>query len=140
LLDLAGTVAKQLGSGQVTVSGEGAVALADPEETGKVLLNLLLNAVEASGGEGSVSVEVGSDDSAWVRVRDQGCGMSAEFLRTRLFKPFSTTKEKGLGIGLYQCRQIVKAHGGRIDVRSEEGKGSTFTVMLPKSVKSADSE
>jgi putative PEP-CTERM system histidine kinase len=132
LLDLAGSVAKQLGFGQVSVSGKEAVAHADPEETGKVLLNLLLNAVEASGGVGSVSVEVGSDDSAWVRVSDQGCGMSAEFLRTRLFKPFSTTKEKGLGIGLYQCRQIVKAHGGRIEVLSEEGKGSTFTVMLPK--------
>jgi putative PEP-CTERM system histidine kinase len=140
LLDLAVTVAKQLGRGQVTVSGQEAVAHADPEETGKVLLNLLLNAVEASGGEERVAVEVGCDDYAWIRVSDQGCGMSAEFLRTRLFKPFSTTKDKGLGIGLYQCRQIVKAHGGRIDVQSEVGKGSIFTVMLPKAVKLADSE
>lgn len=132
LLTLAGTVTKQLGSGRVTVTGHEALASADPEEIGKVLLNLALNAVEATGGTGNVAVEVGGDESAWVRVTDQGCGMSAEFLRTRLFKPFSTTKEKGLGIGLYQCRQIVKAHGGRIDVQSEAGKGSVFTVHLPK--------
>jgi putative PEP-CTERM system histidine kinase len=138
LLDLAGTVASQLGNGQVTVTGKEVVAHVDSEETGKVLLNLLLNAVEASGGEGGVAVEVGCDDSAWIRVSDQGCGMSAEFLRTRLFKPFSTTKDTGLGIGLYQCRQIVKAHGGRIEVRSETGKGSTFTVMLPKGEKTVD--
>ncbi|MDD2335122.1 MAG: PEP-CTERM system histidine kinase PrsK, partial [Geobacteraceae bacterium] len=128
LLTLAGTVAKQLENGHVTVSGHEAVALADPEEMCKVLLNLLLNAREASGGTGGVTVDVGCDKSAWFRITDHGCGMSGEFLRTRLFKPFSTTKDKVLGIGLYQCRQIVKAHGGQIDVQSEVGKGSTFTV------------
>jgi putative PEP-CTERM system histidine kinase len=140
LLELTGAVVRQLGSGLVTVSGKDAVAHADPEETAKVLLNLLLNALEASAAGTCVAVEVGCDDSAWIRVSDQGCGMTAEFLRTRLFKPFSTTKEKGLGIGLYQCRQIVKAHGGRIDVRSEAGKGSTFTVILPKIEKAGNRE
>ncbi|MGO9613952.1 MAG: ATP-binding protein, partial [Dissulfurispiraceae bacterium] len=48
-----------------------------------------------------------------------------------LFKPFKTTKKKGLGIGLYQCRQIVQAHNGRIEVQSEPGKGSIFKVYLP---------
>jgi len=139
LLTLVGTVTKQLGHKHVTVSGHEALALADPEEMHKVLLNLLLNAMEASAGTGGVAVEVACDESAWVRVTDQGCGMSAEFLRTRLFKPFSTTKEKGLGIGLYQCRQIVKAHGGQIDVQSELGKGSTFTVRLPKAVRQLNS-
>jgi hypothetical protein len=57
--------------------------------------------------------------------------MAESFVREELFKPFKTTKKKGLGIGLYQCRQIVEAHGGRIEVTSEQGIGSTFTVRLP---------
>ncbi|MCC6345841.1 MAG: hypothetical protein IT388_01490, partial [Nitrospirales bacterium] len=57
--------------------------------------------------------------------------MTEEFQRKHLFKPFFTTKEKGLGIGLYQCRQIVEAHGGSIEVSSAPGKGSVFTVALP---------
>jgi len=57
--------------------------------------------------------------------------MEEEFLRERLFKPFETTKQKGFGIGLYQCRQIVEAHGGRIEVRSVPEQGSEFTVYLP---------
>lgn len=125
-------VTTQMGNGQVTVSGTPVVADVDPEEIEKVLLNLLLNAVEASGPKESVSLEVGCDSAPWIRVSDKGCGMPGEFLRTRLFKPFSTTKEKGLGIGLYQCRQIVEAHGGRIEVQSEAGRGSVFTVRLLK--------
>jgi hypothetical protein len=58
--------------------------------------------------------------------------MSAEFIRERLFKPFATTKQKGFGIGLYQCRQIVEAHGGRIEVKSAVGEGTEFTVWLPR--------
>jgi hypothetical protein len=57
--------------------------------------------------------------------------MEREFIDNHLFRPFRTTKKKGLGIGLYQCRQIVAAHGGRIDVDSAPGKGAVFTVYLP---------
>jgi len=57
--------------------------------------------------------------------------MSREFVEKSLFQPFKSTKKKGLGIGLYQCKTIVEAHGGRIDVVSEPGKGSTFSVYLP---------
>ena len=53
------------------------------------------------------------------------------FVENRLFRPFRTTKEKGLGIGLYQCKQIIEAHGGRIEVESREGAGTVFTVVLP---------
>jgi signal transduction histidine kinase len=66
-------------------------------------------------------------------VIDQGCGIPAHFIRSELFKPFKTTKSQGLGIGLYQCRKVVEAHGGRIEVRSQEGKGSVFTVWFAES-------
>ena len=66
-----------------------------------------------------------------IRVMDDGRGMSDEFMRTRLFRPFSTTKTNGLGIGLAQCRAIVEAHGGRIEVRSRPGTGTTFVVRVP---------
>ncbi|GAB4388024.1 MAG: PEP-CTERM system histidine kinase PrsK [Thermodesulfovibrionales bacterium] len=109
-----------------------AVAEVDVEEMRKVLLNLLLNAVEAVNGSGSIRVETGcKGEAAFIRVEDSGPGMSEEYQREHLFRPFRTTKEKGLGIGLYQCRQIMEAHGGRIEVRSGPGEGSAFTVYLP---------
>jgi putative PEP-CTERM system histidine kinase len=132
LLELAHAVAGQVGADGVSVSGEHVVCAVDTEEMQKVLLNLLLNAVEASDGMGKISLEAGSSVQPYIRVRDSGCGMPEEFVRTRLFKPFNTTKTRGLGIGLYQCRQIAEAHGGRIEVSSEVGKGSTFTVWLPE--------
>jgi len=57
--------------------------------------------------------------------------MSAEFQHRSLFRPFQTTKKKGLGIGVFQSKMIVEAHGGRIEVESELGKGTTFRVLLP---------
>ena len=57
--------------------------------------------------------------------------MSREFIEKSLFRPFQTTKKQGMGIGLYHCKTIVEAHGGRIEVESEEGKGTTFRVLLP---------
>lgn len=135
LLALADLAVKQIGSAAVQLSGEPVHVLADGAELQKVLLNLVLNSLEASRGSGPVLVTVGDDGDALIRVADQGCGMTEEFLAKRLFKPFTTTKEKGLGIGLYQCRQIVEAHGGKIEVQSEVNFGTTFTVRLPKDVR-----
>jgi hypothetical protein len=75
----------------------------------------------------------GADGSreAVIEVSDSGRGMSEEFIRTKLFKPFSTTKKGGLGVGLAQCRGIVEAHGGTIDARSRMGEGTVFTVRVP---------
>jgi putative PEP-CTERM system histidine kinase len=104
----------------------------DPEQLQKVLVNLILNANEATGLQGEIRV-VTSHENGWdvIQVSDNGCGMSKEFVEQSLFRPFRTTKTRGLGIGLYQSKTIVEAHHGRIEVESEEGKGSRFRVMLP---------
>jgi signal transduction histidine kinase len=57
--------------------------------------------------------------------------MSEEFIQNQLFKPFQTTKKKGLGIGLYQCKEIITAHGGAIEVRSKQHEGTSFKIQLP---------
>ncbi len=72
-----------------------------------------------------------SGEHVVLEVRDQGCGMSREFMEERLFHPFQTTKKDGMGIGLFQTRMIVEQHGGRIEAESREGEGSTFRVYLP---------
>jgi putative PEP-CTERM system histidine kinase len=132
LLELSKRTSGLITAGEIKVSGEPVFAEIDPEEIQKVLLNLIINSIEASNANEPVTVDVGSNNMAYIKVTDNGCGMSDDFLRHNLFKPFSTTKKKGLGIGLYQCRQIVEAHGGKIEVASEVGKGTTFTVFLPK--------
>jgi len=73
-------------------------------------------------------------------VIDDGCGMSREFMQRSLFHAFRTTKKQGTGIGLFHSRKIVEAHGGRIEVESEEGKGSTFRVVLPLRSKENETE
>jgi putative PEP-CTERM system histidine kinase len=104
----------------------------DPEEIQNVLTNLVLNASEATPTSGRISVST-SRENGWVllSVADDGAGMTPEFIATSLFKPFQTTKRNGLGIGLYQSKTIVEAHGGRIEVESAPGRGTTFRVLLP---------
>jgi putative PEP-CTERM system histidine kinase len=107
------------------------VSRIEREEIKKVIENLILNAVEATNG-GNVIVKVKKEDNmACVTVSDNGHGMSDEFIEKHLFKPFHTTKKKGLGIGLFQCKNIVEAHKGNIKVKSIEGKGTDFSVYLP---------
>jgi putative PEP-CTERM system histidine kinase len=114
------------------VRGVSVPVYVDREEIEKIVINLLVNAKESGSAVDDLVLEVGSDEQAYFKVSDKGCGMSADFIRENLFKPFKTTKQKGFGIGLYQCRQIVEAHRGRIDVRSVAGEGTTFTVCLLK--------
>ncbi len=104
----------------------------DPEQVQKVVTNLVMNAYEATGDKGSIHVATSTSDHKVIfSITDNGCGMSRQFIDKMLFRPFSTTKKRGLGIGLFHCRMIVEAHHGRIEVESEEGKGSTFRVILP---------
>ena len=104
----------------------------DPKQIPKVLTNLILNADAAVDDGGKIHVTTGTRDG-WVvlTVSDNGCGMSKEFLDQCLFRPFRTTKKQGTGIGLLQSKMIVDAHKGRIEVESQEGRGSTFRVLLP---------
>lgn len=132
LLTLAENAARMIPTGEVVVNGASTLAKIDPEQMQKVLLNLFLNALDATEGkESPITVEVGSDDVPFIRVMDHGIGMTRDFLDNHLFKPFHSTKSKGLGIGLYQCRQIVEAHGGRIEVESQTGEGTVFSIFLP---------
>lgn len=104
----------------------------DGEEIKKVIVNLVQNAFEASGEQGPVMVETREEKgSVCIRVSDFGVGMTEDFMKNHLFRPFRTTKAKGLGVGLYQCRQIVEAHGGRLEAQSTVGKGTVFTLSLP---------
>jgi putative PEP-CTERM system histidine kinase len=104
----------------------------DQEQMHKVLENLLMNAYDATGNDGQISVATSFQDN-WVEisVSDTGCGISKEFMEKNLFRPFQTTKKQGMGIGLYHCKTIVDAHGGKLNVESEEGKGTVFKILLP---------
>jgi len=106
--------------------------LIDSEQIQKVLTNLILNANDAVGNEGEIRVATEQKDN-WIllSVSDNGCGMSKEFIEKSLFHPFKTTKKQGMGIGLFHSKMIVEAHHGRIEVESEEGRGTTFKVFLP---------
>jgi signal transduction histidine kinase len=110
----------------------------DSDQVHQVLLNLLLNAVQAMEGPGIVRVEIGSRDNfASVAVSDTGRGISAQNL-PNIFRPFYTTKGDGTGLGLSLAHRIVEDHHGRVEVSSVVGKGSTFTVLLPFHVPTAE--
>ena len=104
----------------------------DRDQFRSVITNLLLNARDALGPRGEIRIETRQRDSwAILSVADNGCGMSPAFVKASLFRPFQTTKKKGLGIGMFQSKMIVEAHRGKIQVESEPGAGTTFRVMLP---------
>jgi hypothetical protein len=112
--------------------------LLDQEQIFKVVTNLVINASEAVFQGGEIRVET-SQNNGWavLTVADNGCGMTPEFLSHALFRPFQTTKKKGFGIGMFQSKMIVEAHGGRIEVESELKKGTIFRVLLPIQIQPA---
>jgi signal transduction histidine kinase len=94
-------------------------------------LNLILNAQEAVGEEGRITIRTLAEGSTIsLIVEDNGCGMDGT-TTANLFRPFRTTKGRGLGIGLYQCKKIITAHQGVLEVESKIGRGSRFIVRLP---------
>jgi len=103
----------------------------DSDQIHQVLLNLLLNAVQAMEGSGTVRVEIGSlDDCARVTVSDTGRGIPENQL-SQIFRPFYTTRGNGTGLGLSLARRIIEEHHGTINVSSTVGKGTTFEVLIP---------
>jgi two-component system NtrC family sensor kinase len=105
----------------------------DGAQVQQVILALAMNALEATPADGRVTIEAGPDgDGAKLAVADTGAGIPKEHL-DRIFEPFFTTKEagKGVGLGLAVVYGIVTGHHGRIDVASEPGRGTTFTIHLP---------
>ncbi len=110
------------------------LALADGERIENVIENLVLNALEAmseKSGTLTIAGEQTTDGKVVVSVSDTGVGMSRQFIENRLFHPFATTKKRGVGLGLYTCREVIQASAGSIEVRSIDGAGTTFRVMLP---------
>jgi putative PEP-CTERM system histidine kinase len=117
----------------VEVEGErGVAALADPGRLEQALMHLVQNAIDASPPESPVRIRAARrGHEAAIEVIDRGCGMSAEFIRTRLFQPFASTKDGGFGVGAFEARALVTAIGGRLEVDSREGEGTRFTLLLP---------
>ncbi|GGY34204.1 XrtA/PEP-CTERM system histidine kinase PrsK [Pseudoduganella albidiflava] len=108
------------------------LALVDGQRLERTVAHLLQNAVEATPPDGRVSVSLRREGAcAVIDVSDTGSGMSEAFLRERLFRPFETTKPAGMGIGVYESREYVRELGGRLDVHSRPGSGSTFRIVLP---------
>ncbi|WP_066827749.1 XrtA/PEP-CTERM system histidine kinase PrsK [Sphingomonas mali] len=114
-----------------------AVAVADPARLEQALGHLIQNAIEASAPGEPVGVVVGR---ATIEVIDAGPGMSASFIRDRLFKPFASTKSGGFGIGAFEARQVIVAMGGKLDVISREGEGTRFTIVLREALAPARME
>ena len=113
---------------------ESLFALVEVERVNKVVENLIINALEAMHKKkGTLTIVAGKTDDGkpFFSVSDTGEGMSQRFIEDKLFRPFATTKARGVGLGLYTCREVVRANGGSIEVDSREGAGTTFRVVLP---------
>lgn len=105
--------------------------LFDPAQLKQVLVNLIKNAMQATPPQGTLTLRSGSTQEAvWMAVSDTGPGIPPEQLN-RIFEPFYTTKNKGTGLGLLIVQRIIRDHGGRIELESTVGKGTTFKLWLP---------
>lgn len=125
---------------QIHTDSERPKAFADRAEITQVLIDLFRNGLEAMEttptDERRLSVEVRSEGAGWLRVSitDCGCGVTPE-QQSKLFRPFETTKDEGLGLGLSLCKTIVECHGGRLWYQPASPRGSTFHFLLPSEVR-----
>lgn len=118
----------------IALAPEECIVLADREALEQALVHLVQNAIDASDRDAPVFVDLRTEPgSAIIEIVDSGSGMSPEFVRTRLFKPFHSSKTAGFGIGAFEARELVRAMGGRLDVESREGLGTRFIIRLPMS-------
>jgi putative PEP-CTERM system histidine kinase len=118
---------------ELRVVDSAAAALVAGERLQRVLEHVIRNAQDATPAERAVTVTVRVEGAhAVIDVTDSGCGMAAEFIRDRLFRPFDTTKgAKGMGIGAFQTREFVRMSGGQVKVTSTVGSGTSFVISLP---------
>jgi putative PEP-CTERM system histidine kinase len=117
---------------RLELDAAGLHVLADRERLERVVGHLIQNAIEATPRTGEVRVRVGTGDGrVLIEIADTGAGMSEEFIRERLFKPFESTKSAGMGIGVFESREYINELGGRLEVASEPSLGTTFRVLLP---------
>jgi putative PEP-CTERM system histidine kinase len=114
---------------------------ANPDRLAAVIGHVVQNAQDATPASGAVDVSLRVRDSqAIVAVRDTGAGMDEAFVRDRLFRPFDSTKGlTGMGIGAYECRELIRSLGGHVEVESTPGRGTTFTIVLPLAESPGDS-
>ena len=119
---------------RLNLNGVSAEVSVNSEEFTMVLTHLIKNAQDATPSDGEVEVSLSSDDNnVQVEIRDSGAGMTQEFIRERLFRPFDSTKgSEGMGIGAYQAREFARNLGGDVKVASEPGKGTSLTLFLPR--------
>lgn len=115
----------------LVLEDSGIVVAADPDQLSRALRNLILNAMDAMPGGGSLTVRAAAQsNTVFLEVADSGAGLTREECE-RLFTPYYTTKQHGTGLGLAIVQSVVSDHGGKISVASEPGRGSTFKIELP---------
>jgi signal transduction histidine kinase len=117
---------------KLDIGGTPVSIVADREQLLRALVNLLNNGIEACGDDGTVVLKVRSAEKDRIQftVQDNGKGMSERVL-SRIFDPFFTTRDEGVGLGMNNVKKIVEAHHGSVVLESEEGKGSTISMVLP---------
>ncbi|HLT25190.1 MAG TPA: XrtA/PEP-CTERM system histidine kinase PrsK [Zeimonas sp.] len=126
---------------EIDPSIAGRAVLAHTDRLERVIGHLLQNAADAVSASGIIRVRARcADGQALIEVEDNGKGMSEEFVRTKLFRPFSSTKAHGMGIGTFESREYVRELGGSLEVESREGSGTTFRIQLPLVADAAMSE
>jgi two-component system sensor histidine kinase AtoS len=106
----------------------------DSAQMQQVFLNILFNAIDAIKAEGTITIStrMAQEDRLWLKISDTGNGMADASLE-KIFTPFYTTKTKGTGLGLSICKSLIEQHGGRIEVESQLGCGTSFIITLPLS-------
>jgi putative PEP-CTERM system histidine kinase len=136
---LTAAIASKRRDREVNLLGDASVeALVDAVALEQAVAHLLQNALDASSGE-PVTVRISSEGAdVVIAIADKGVGMDGDFIRSRLFEPFTSTKPGGFGIGAFEARSLITAMGGRLSVDSRLGRGTTFTILLPTAQAAAD--
>jgi signal transduction histidine kinase len=116
---------------RTNINGNALPVKTDAEQICRVFTNIISNAIQAMNGKGELNIETGVEDGfVQIQFKDNGCGIPEENIE-KIFEPLFTTKPKGIGLGLAITKRLVEQNGGKIEVASQKGKGTMFTVKLP---------